>query len=89
MKNDKDLNFDNLSAEKKEKIKNIIISDAFDKLIDFGTAGLRGIMEPGQNRINRHTIAHVSQAIANYMKDNNKKRIVIAGDTRNNSDLFE
>ena len=89
MENDKNLNFDNLSAEKKEKIKNIIISDAFDKLIDFGTAGLRGIMEPGQNRINRHTIAHVSQAIANYMKDNNKKRIVIAGDTRNNSDLFE
>ena len=64
-------------------------SSAFDGLIKFGTAGMRGIMEPGSNRINRFTVAQVSRALSQYMKNNNQSRIVIACDTRNNSELFK
>lgn len=64
-------------------------SDAFSSLINFGTAGLRGIMDIGTNRMNIYTVSHVSQAIANYMKDRDQKNIVVACDVRNNSDLFK
>jgi len=63
--------------------------DAFSSLINFGTAGLRGLMDVGTNRMNVYTVSHVSQAIANYMKDRNQKNVVVACDVRNNSDLFK
>jgi phosphoglucomutase len=61
---------------------------AFSSLLNFGTAGLRGIMDVGTNCINVYTVSHVSQAIADFMQKHNQKSIVLACDTRNNSKLF-
>lgn len=62
--------------------------DAFNKLIDFGTAGLRGIMDVGTNRMNEYTVAQISQALSDFMNHKKQKKIVIACDVRNNSKLF-
>lgn len=42
------------------------IYEAFYKDLEFGTAGLRGIMGPGTNRMNEVVIRRVTQGIANY-----------------------
>ncbi|HEX5555783.1 MAG TPA: phospho-sugar mutase, partial [Chitinophagaceae bacterium] len=44
------------------------LEDAFYKDLEFGTGGLRGLMGPGTNRINRYTIAMATQGFANYLK---------------------
>jgi len=44
------------------------IRDRFYKFIDFGTAGLRGLMGAGTNRINLYTIRKVTQGFAEYLK---------------------
>ena len=43
-------------------------NDAFYTLIEFGTAGMRGLLGPGTNRINLHTIRKATQGFANYIK---------------------
>ena len=81
----------NVDEVDKVRISNMTddeISSAFGRLINFGTAGLRGIMDVGTCRMNKYVVSHVSQAIARYMLDNNKETVVIACDTRNNSALF-
>ncbi len=40
-------------------------NDAFYTLIEFGTAGMRGLLGPGTNRINLHTIRKATQGFAN------------------------
>ncbi len=68
------------------------IEDRFYKDLEFGTAGLRGIIGAGTNRMNKYIIRKVSQGIADYI--NNKgdeeghKKIVIAYDSRHKSDEF-
>ncbi|CRX38530.1 phospho-sugar mutase [Estrella lausannensis] len=65
--------------------------DAFYKKLEFGTGGIRGIMGLGTNRMNRFTIAAASQALADYLKEQNpmKKRSVMIGyDNRINSREF-
>lgn len=42
-------------------------NDAFYTLIEFGTAGMRGLLGPGTNRINIHTIRKATQGYANYI----------------------
>jgi phosphoglucomutase len=44
------------------------VYEAFYKDLEFGTAGLRGIMGPGTNRMNEVVIRRVTQGIANYLK---------------------
>ena len=44
------------------------IEDAFYQDLAFGTAGLRGVMGAGTNRMNRYTVAKVSQGLAKYVK---------------------
>ena len=61
------------------------IEDAFYCDIEFGTAGMRGIMGPGTNRINKYTITKACLGYANYLKKNNMNGIAIAYDNRNNS----
>ena len=41
--------------------------DSFYKDLEFGTGGLRGIMGPGSNRINKYTIGMATQGLANYL----------------------
>ena len=68
------------------------IEDRFYKELEFGTAGLRGIIGAGTNRMNKYIIRKVSQGIADYInnKGNGKgaKGIVIAYDSRYKSTEF-
>ena len=65
------------------------IEDRFYKELEFGTAGLRGIMGAGTNRMGRYTVGKVTLGLARYLKETfpeaTEKGIVIAYDTRNNS----
>lgn len=65
--------------------------EAFHKDLEFGTGGLRGIMGVGTNRINNYTIGMATQGLANYVAKafpNERIRVAIAHDSRNNSDQF-
>ncbi|MCE2436008.1 MAG: phospho-sugar mutase, partial [Candidatus Latescibacteria bacterium] len=69
------------------------LEDAFRTHIEFGTGGIRGKMGPGPNRINLRTIGEAAQGLAQYIlksgiEDVRDKGVVIAYDTRNNSDVF-
>jgi phosphoglucomutase len=65
--------------------------DSFYKDLEFGTGGLRGIMGPGSNRINKYTIGMATQGLANYLLKsfpNEDIKVAIAHDSRNNSRFF-
>ncbi len=65
------------------------IQDRFYKFINFGTAGLRGIMGAGTNRINLYTVRRVTQGLAIYLKNISKNSsVAISYDSRNNSKDF-
>ena len=64
------------------------ISSAFNGSLSFGTAGLRGIMELGTNRINVVNVCKLANAVLEYFKNRNLKQIVIGFDTRINSRLY-
>ena len=71
-----------------EKAKN----DAFYTNIEFGTAGMRGLLGAGTNRINVHTIRKANVGFANYIcglgEDAKKKGIAIGYDNRHMSYEF-
>lgn len=62
------------------------LEDAFFKVLEFGTAGRRGVTGAGSNRINRVTIGESTQALCAYARQNDEtapsRGIVIAYDTR-------
>lgn len=66
------------------------IEDAFYQDIDFGTGGLRGIMGPGTNRMNRVVVAKATQGLSAYVKRHagEKGSICIAYDSRQRSREF-
>ena len=66
------------------------ISDRFYKDLEFGTAGLRGIMGAGSNRMNKYTVGRATYGFAQYVKSkgSDNLKIAIAYDTRNNSQYF-
>lgn len=66
------------------------IEDRFYKDLAFGTGGMRGIMGAGPNRMNRYTISRATLGLANYLSDfpTPQKSVVIACDSRNNSEDF-
>lgn len=66
------------------------LEDAFYKNLEFGTGGLRGMMGPGTNRINKYTIGVATQGFANYLNKTvqGAKSVVIGHDSRNNSRHF-
>jgi phosphoglucomutase len=67
------------------------LTDSFYRNLEFGTGGLRGIMGPGSNRINKYTIGTATQGLANYLNKKypgEKISVAIAHDSRNNSDYF-
>ena len=68
------------------------IKSRFYAPLEFGTAGLRGIMGMGLNRMNRHVIRHATQAFASVIcaegADAMKKGVIICYDCRENSELF-
>ena len=65
------------------------IEEAFSTELKFGTAGIRGIMGLGTNRINTYTISKVTEGLARYLnKRYVEPKVVIAYDTRKNSKEF-
>jgi len=66
------------------------IKDSFYKELEFGTAGLRGIVGAGTNRMNKYTVGKASQGLANYIIKNNgqERGVAIAYDSRHMSKEF-
>lgn len=66
------------------------IEDRFYKNLEFGTAGLRGIIGAGTNRMNKYTVSKATQGLANYIIKNNgqNKGVAIAYDSRHMSKEF-
>ena len=74
--------------EKTENDENEIY-DRFYKDLSFGTAGLRGIIGAGSNRMNIYTVRKATKGLADYLNLNYKKPCVaISFDSRIKSDLF-
>lgn len=69
-----------------------VIEDAFYRTLEFGTAGLRGVLGAGTNRMNIHTVGQATQGIANYINgqanDGEPGTVAICYDSRINSQLF-
>lgn len=79
----------------KEELRSIAsddneIKERFYRDLEFGTAGLRGIIGAGTNRMNIYTVRKATQGLANYIisKDGQKKGVAIAYDSRRMSPEF-
>ena len=65
------------------------ILDRFYKKLEFGTAGLRGVLGAGTNRMNIYTVNQATQGIADYLNSEfENPSVAIAYDSRINSDVF-
>ena len=65
------------------------ISDRFYRSLEFGTAGLRGVIGAGTNRMNVYTVNQATQGLADFLNDRYEKpSVAIAYDSRINSDVF-
>lgn len=65
------------------------VYDRFYRELEFGTAGLRGVLGAGTNRMNIYVVRYATQGLANYLKKNyDKASVAIAGDSRIKSDVF-
>ena len=65
------------------------ITDAFYRDLEFGTAGLRGVLGAGTNRMNLYVIRRATQAVAAYLNETDlPKTVAIGHDSRIKSDVF-
>lgn len=75
------------------KDNNKEIEDRFYKDLEFGTAGLRGVIAAGTNRINKYTVRRATYGLANYIiknttEEEKNRGVVIAHDNRHLSREF-
>ena len=84
--------FDNETKKELENIKTNEeeIKERFYKNLEFGTAGLRGVIGAGTNRMNKYTVTKATQGLANYIikKGGQEKGVAIAYDCRIMSEEF-
>jgi phosphomannomutase len=67
------------------------LADRFDGTLEFGTAGLRGALGAGPNRMNRAVVLRAAAGLAAYLFEQGASRgssVVIGYDARRNSDVF-
>ena len=66
------------------------IKERFYKELEFGTAGLRGIIGAGMNRLNIYTVRKATQGLANYIiqKNGQERGVAVAYDSRRMSPEF-
>lgn len=87
------INEKSLSEEERNELKEIKdekeITERFISSLEFGTAGLRGVMAMGTNRMNRFVIRQATQGLAQYLlSEEAHPTVAIAYDSRNNSEAF-
>ena len=87
----------NVTAEEKAELESIKnndaeIKDRFYQSLEFGTAGLRGVIGMGLNRMNRYVVARATQGLANQLIKTNPQgaelSVSIAYDSRHKSEEF-
>ena len=65
------------------------LADRFAGMLEFGTAGLRGAMGAGPNRMNRSVVIRAAAGLTAYLMESSPKPLVVIGfDARHNSDVF-
>jgi phosphomannomutase len=66
------------------------LADRFSGTLQFGTAGLRGELGAGPNRMNRVVVIRAAAGLARYLRDTGhaEEAVVIGYDARKNSDVF-
>jgi phosphomannomutase len=67
------------------------LADRFDGRLEFGTAGLRGALAAGSNRMNRVVVIRAAAGLAAYLLEKgatSEDTVVIGYDARHNSDVF-
>ena len=65
------------------------LADRFAGMLEFGTAGLRGAMGAGPNRMNRAVVIRAAAGLTAYLMESSPKPLVVIGfDARHNSDVF-
>ncbi|EJU35255.1 phosphoglucomutase/phosphomannomutase, alpha/beta/alpha domain I [Slackia sp. CM382] len=65
------------------------LADAFYRDLSFGTAGLRGILGVGTNRMNVYTVGRATQGLARYLNERfDAPSVAIARDSRNGGEAF-
>ena len=83
-----------LSAEEHAELQSVAddkeeIESRFYAPLSFGTAGLRGTLGAGTNRMNIYTVGRATQGFAEYLVKNfENPTVAIARDSRNNGELF-
>ena len=89
------LNSNKIDAQTKEqllKMNKEEIDDAFFKDVEFGTAGMRGVLGPGTNRLNDFTVKKATVAFGKYLLEKfpnaKKEGVVISHDNRHMSREF-
>ena len=89
------LNSNKIDAQVKAQLKAMSkeeIDDAFFKDVEFGTAGMRGVLGPGTNRLNDFTVRKATLAFGRYLlelfPDAKKQGVVISHDNRHMSREF-
>lgn len=67
-----------------------LMQDSFYRALEFGTAGMRGILGIGTNRMNDFTVRMLTKGLADYLneKGTGDQGVAIAYDSRRNSDRF-
>ncbi|MDF9716783.1 phospho-sugar mutase [Nocardioides sp. ChNu-153] len=79
------------AAEQGDAAATADLADRFDGTLEFGTAGLRGALGAGPNRMNRVVVLRAAAGLAAYLRANgasNEDSVVIGYDARRNSDVF-
>ena len=89
------LNSPKVSEATKEELRKMSQAqkdDAFFKDVEFGTAGMRGVLGPGTNRLNEFTVRKATVGFARYLlelfKDAKEMGVVISHDNRHQSREF-
>ena len=86
---------DTFDQETKNEIQKLIdsnssdLADSFYKDLEFGTGGMRGVVGPGTNRINKYTLGKATQGLSNYLNkviDDTTVKVAIGYDCRNDSE---
>lgn len=92
---DKWLSSSFVDAKTKEEILSLDekeLEESFYMSLEFGTAGLRGVLGAGTNRMNVYTVRHATQGLAEFIKAKGEKEmargVAIAYDSRHCSRLF-